>query len=306
MQVSQKNSHHQDFEIKPVFGHGREERWKSFQTIFHRSVEYLYGSRILRDAEKRPDYKYRLLGRDEGVLIYSADLSDHFRSKGLKDCFEVQLLHLYKRELHESFLKEIITLARESRARSVSIRVSEQAKDLLLSIEKLRFQEIEKDSAIKIYGLSLEESKKRERSPDQRGTDEIEKRERSAQRPDLKKGKIDSPNQQMDRCPIKKQYFNLIRNGQKTIEGRINSRPFNEWKENQEVEFFCGEQSVKCRIVKVVRHSSFEEMLEKEGYKPCLPDVSSLEQGIKIYDNIPGYADKAKRFGVLAIHIQLL
>src|SRR5262249_38327732 len=109
-----------------------------------------------------------------------------------------------------------------------------------------------------------------------------------------------------DHCPVKMTYLKMILEGRKTIEGRINIPPFNNFKEGSLIRFFCHDTEAYCVVTKVVAYKSFAEMLEREGVKPCLPDVKSLKDAIEIYDKIPGYTDKAQKFGVVAIHIKLL
>lgn len=111
--------------------------------------------------------------------------------------------------------------------------------------------------------------------------------------------------EKIDRAPIKKLYFEAIKRGSKTVEGRLDTGPFARWAEGQTIEFFNQDQSVQCTITKITKYSSFQAMLEEVGYNKCLPEVRSLEAAVEIYRNIPGYAQKESRFGVLAIHIQL-
>ncbi|MBS0648791.1 MAG: ASCH domain-containing protein [Verrucomicrobia bacterium] len=109
-----------------------------------------------------------------------------------------------------------------------------------------------------------------------------------------------------DHIPLKMIYLRMILDGRKTIEGRINNGPFKKLQTGAFVRFHCQGTEAYCQVLKVNRYASFREMLEKEGVQPCLPDVHNLQQAVDIYDKIPGYADKAKQHGVLAIHIRLL
>lgn len=105
---------------------------------------------------------------------------------------------------------------------------------------------------------------------------------------------------------IKKQYLHLIMNGSKTVEGRINSGMFARMKEGENVQFFCGDEKVLCQITALKRYSSFAEMLEIEGVQRCLPDVRTLAEGIRIYDSIPSFTQRARESGVVAIHLRKL
>lgn len=108
---------------------------------------------------------------------------------------------------------------------------------------------------------------------------------------------------------LMKKYIHQIRDGGKTIEGRINTGMFLRFKAGETVRFFYTSNpsdDVTCRIVKVAAFSNFPEMLEKEGFQKCLTDIRTLSEAIRIYDNIPGYKEKAARFGVLAIHLEVI
>ncbi len=113
-------------------------------------------------------------------------------------------------------------------------------------------------------------------------------------------------NEKCDNIPLKIIYLRMILEERKTIEGRINNGPFKNLKEGSFIRFFSQTNEAYCQVTKVNRYGSFAEMLQTEGVKSCLPDVHSLQEGIRIYDAIPGYADRAKKFGVLAIHIRVL
>lgn len=107
-----------------------------------------------------------------------------------------------------------------------------------------------------------------------------------------------------DSIPIKKQYFDFIANGKKTVEGRIYSHPFTKATKGDVVTFINQSQKVTCKITEIVKYKSFKDMLDKEGVRNCLPDISTVDEGVKIYHSIPGYEDKAKKFGVIAVRIE--
>jgi ASC-1-like (ASCH) protein len=108
--------------------------------------------------------------------------------------------------------------------------------------------------------------------------------------------------------PLFKKYIDLIIDGIKTIEGRVDTGVYSNLRVGQKVRFFCidvhngGE--VSCTITKINKYTSFAEMLQQEEYKLCLPQIASIEEGVKIYNDIPNYKERAVLFGVLAIHIK--
>lgn len=108
---------------------------------------------------------------------------------------------------------------------------------------------------------------------------------------------------------LREPYLSQIRNGQKTIEGRINGGIVLNYKAGDTIRFFEGRNplnEVICRITTITTFRGFREMLEASGFQKCLPGVRSLEEAVVIYEKIPGYADRARRSGVRAIHLELL
>jgi ASC-1-like (ASCH) protein len=67
--------------------------------------------------------------------------------------------------------------------------------------------------------------------------------------------------------------------------------------------FFNHRDEVHCHITEIKSYRSFTEMLAKEGFQKCLPEVRTLEQASAVYDRIPGYKERAAQSGVLALHL---
>jgi len=103
---------------------------------------------------------------------------------------------------------------------------------------------------------------------------------------------------------LKNPYVGQIRSGAKTIEGRINSGMFRPVKKGDSIRFFNQSSDVTCLVSRVSRYPSFKAMLEKEGYKKCLPAARSLEQAVGEYDRIPSYPERARKNGVLALELE--
>ena len=109
---------------------------------------------------------------------------------------------------------------------------------------------------------------------------------------------------------LRKVYLDMIKEGIKTVEGRINSGMFSSLRIGSTIRFFYtsggGGDEVICQVTQINRYRSFTEMLTKEGFKPCLPDAHTLAGAITTYHNIPSFKERAERSGVLAIHIKKL
>jgi len=108
---------------------------------------------------------------------------------------------------------------------------------------------------------------------------------------------------------LRKEYIHKIQKGTKTIEGRINSGIFSRLFRGQKIRFFYTQNpqdDVVCEIVKINKYSSFREMLEKENFKSCLPEASSIDAAVETYHSIPSFRERAAQSGVLAIHLKTI
>jgi ASC-1-like (ASCH) protein len=105
------------------------------------------------------------------------------------------------------------------------------------------------------------------------------------------------------------QYLELIRSGQKTVEGRIRA---GHWADAAPGDVFvlCSNQDsnvvVEVEVTSVRYYESFQGMLEGEGVSACLPGVASVAEGVDIYQSIPGYSEREAPNGVVALCIRLI
>jgi len=101
-------------------------------------------------------------------------------------------------------------------------------------------------------------------------------------------------------------YFSFLKNGEKTIEGRIRKNWYCVLKPGDHIIVHNKENELDSfeTVVKDVRnYSSVREMLEKEQFKKLLPNVETIEQGINVYRKF--YTeDQEKEFGVVAIEVE--
>jgi ASC-1-like (ASCH) protein len=105
---------------------------------------------------------------------------------------------------------------------------------------------------------------------------------------------------------IMRKYFDSVANGSKTVEGRISSGPYKDIRAGQTVEFICDDSRILCSVKASIFYGSFKEMLEKEGVMRCLPETTTVEEGLAIYHSFEGYEKRSKDYGVRAIRIERL
>jgi len=103
-------------------------------------------------------------------------------------------------------------------------------------------------------------------------------------------------------------YFESIKSGEKTIEGRLNKNKYHNLKINDEIKFKSNKTSetIICKITHTNKYKNFQEMLINEGIDKMLPGINNLNDAIKIYKSIPGYKENIKKYGAFAIGISLI
>ena len=100
-------------------------------------------------------------------------------------------------------------------------------------------------------------------------------------------------------------YFTFVKNGQKTIEGRLKKGWYRDVMPGDHAIVYNKDESDSVEVtVKAVRtYNSVREMLEQEPLNKLLPDIKTVEQGISVYKKF--YTDEQqKKFGVVAIEVE--
>jgi ASC-1-like (ASCH) protein len=108
---------------------------------------------------------------------------------------------------------------------------------------------------------------------------------------------------------LESRYLQLIKNGQKTVEGRLNKNQYIQLKPGDLIKFKDTsdfQDTIFCRVESRTLYKNFKEMLENEGLKNCLPGVNNLEEGIKTYQSFPNFKEDAKKYQVVAFRISYL
>ncbi len=105
-------------------------------------------------------------------------------------------------------------------------------------------------------------------------------------------------------------WYEHIVNGRKTVEGRL----YDEKRRKIGVGDCIVFKPVGCSrcntllyavVLGLRRYSSFRELLEREGIEHVLPDIRSLDEGVRVYREYYSVEDE-ERYGVVAIELGLL
>jgi ASC-1-like (ASCH) protein len=105
-----------------------------------------------------------------------------------------------------------------------------------------------------------------------------------------------------------KKYIHLIREGKKTVEGRVAKPPASNCQIGDRLRLYHFRDrfdDVVCDITDIKKFSSFREMLEETGVQECIPGAKDLEEAVNLYNSFPGYAQQAAKLGVIALYLRV-
>lgn len=106
---------------------------------------------------------------------------------------------------------------------------------------------------------------------------------------------------------VSQPWFDLIKQGSKKVEGRLNKGKFKDLRVGDIIHWEFKDNQVKTKITRISHYSSFYDMLMYEGLRNVLPSegIDSLEKGVQVYRQYFSL-EKEKEFGVLAIKLRLI
>jgi|SRR3989344_4615940 len=99
-------------------------------------------------------------------------------------------------------------------------------------------------------------------------------------------------------------YFSFVKNGQKTVEGRVKKGKYARIKPGDHIVVHNELETDKVEVVvkRITSYRTIKEMLESENIKNLLPGVRTVEGGIEVYRKF--YTpEQEKEFGVVAIEV---
>lgn len=103
--------------------------------------------------------------------------------------------------------------------------------------------------------------------------------------------------------PLKKPYFDYIKNGTKRYELRINSGMMTNIKIGDVIKFVNGNENYIVYVIQIEKYNSFKDALLSHPLEKILPNAKDINDGIKIYNDIPTYTEKSQKYGVLLFKI---
>jgi len=122
---------------------------------------------------------------------------------------------------------------------------------------------------------------------------------------------LDKRNKKTFNLNLNDRSFHAIKNGTKKVEGRTQrdefDKRYDEMKKGDYVVFIndISQEKLICEVLEVRKYDNTRSMLESEGLKNVLSSGGNIEEGIESYNNLEGYEERIKKFGIYAIGIKI-
>ena len=100
-------------------------------------------------------------------------------------------------------------------------------------------------------------------------------------------------------------WFNKIKTGKKTVEGRLNKGVFKEIKPNDIIKVKNDKNYFYIKVIKTTKYETFSDMIINKGLENVLPDIKTLDDGVAVYRQFYS-EDKENEFKVLAITVKVI
>lgn len=98
---------------------------------------------------------------------------------------------------------------------------------------------------------------------------------------------------------LKEPYFSQLSSCKKTVEWR-SGKNFEYYKIGDVITFINWNKQISKKIANIIKYSSLEEYIENEWLENILPWIKTKEDAVRIYEWIPGYKEKIKKYGIIA------
>ncbi len=103
---------------------------------------------------------------------------------------------------------------------------------------------------------------------------------------------------------IDKGIFDDIKKGLKTIETRAATVKFRTIRKGDILVFLCDGKKFNREVIEVKHFKNIDNMAKSLDIKKIMPQVSSLKEMKTVYYCFPGYQEKIKKFGLIAVRFK--
>jgi ASC-1-like (ASCH) protein len=98
--------------------------------------------------------------------------------------------------------------------------------------------------------------------------------------------------------------FEAIKQGRKKVETRAATQKYRKISSGDTIFFICGKDSSKKEVKSVEIFNDIDELLLNHKIKEIAPDINTKEELEKMYNSFPGYKEKIKKFGLIALEFK--
>lgn len=101
-------------------------------------------------------------------------------------------------------------------------------------------------------------------------------------------------------------HFTHIKTQKKTFEARINDEKRQLVHVHDLIQFHntSGTDNTIKEVIDITYHNSFRELIVERGVQNLLPDISSVEEGVNLYESIGSYKNDQWRYGVVCFELK--
>lgn len=97
--------------------------------------------------------------------------------------------------------------------------------------------------------------------------------------------------------------FEAIASGKKKVETRAATVKFKNIKQEDTIMLVCGKDKLEKSVKKAKIFKNIAALLKEYNFRDINPAAGSLKDLEKMYDNFPGYKEKIKEYGLIALEL---
>lgn len=103
---------------------------------------------------------------------------------------------------------------------------------------------------------------------------------------------------------INRDTFQAIRDGRKKVETRAATVRYRDIKVGDVIAFVCGKEKFERRVRTATKFKTVAAMLKTYAAQDISPNYSTAKELRAKYNTFPGYREKIKKFGLIALELR--
>ena len=103
---------------------------------------------------------------------------------------------------------------------------------------------------------------------------------------------------------VNRNIFEAIKSGKKKIETRAATPKYSQIKTSNNLIFVCGKERFSKNVKKVKKFKSIMALCKTYKPQDINPKTKTIEELEKMYHSFPGYKEKIKKYGLMALELK--